>query len=106
MERELTREEFEGVWSEILRLLPKVDAIDFKKMAGDVAGAPNPLTYLNCVPDTANGHSIALSALCEVNARPSVKTLRRDLRHYYRGPAKRFLSSTRRFPKRSTFSSV
>jgi CelD/BcsL family acetyltransferase involved in cellulose biosynthesis len=78
----LSRQEFHQVWSEILSLLPGFDVIDLKKIASDVAGAFNPLGYLDCTPFDESGHSILLGALRDqAEARPVVK-LRRKLRHY------------------------
>ncbi len=81
---ELTRQEFDGLWSEILSSLPHVDAIDLQKVSSDVAGAFNPLTYLDCLQYASSGHSILLSGLrSEVDARPSLARLRRKLRRQY-----------------------
>jgi CelD/BcsL family acetyltransferase involved in cellulose biosynthesis len=44
--QELTRGEFMTIWSDLLSQLPAIDLIDLKKIAGDVCGARNPLTYL------------------------------------------------------------
>ena len=48
--RPLSRQEFHEVWADVLSLLPAVDVIDLKKIASDVAGAVNPLAYLDCAP--------------------------------------------------------
>src|SRR5579883_1481952 len=42
----LSRPAFHALWSEILALLPAVDAIDLKKIAAHVCGMRNPFTYL------------------------------------------------------------
>lgn len=82
---ELTRQEFDGLWAAVLSSLPRFDAVDLEKIAGDVMGARNPLTYLDCTPYASSGHSIRLDALAgEVNARPSVKRLRQNLRRHHR----------------------
>jgi CelD/BcsL family acetyltransferase involved in cellulose biosynthesis len=82
---ELTRQQFVAVWSKILSLLPKVDAIDLQKISANVAGTSNPLTYLDCEPHGSSGHSIQLSAMRDdVDARPSVTRLRKKLRRHYR----------------------
>jgi len=82
---EPTRQEFDGLWSQVLSMLPRCDAIDLQKISSDVGGARNPLTYLDCVPYPSSGHSVALGALCtEVNARSSVQTLRKNLRRHFR----------------------
>jgi CelD/BcsL family acetyltransferase involved in cellulose biosynthesis len=79
----LSRQEFDEAWSEILSLLPSFDMIDLKKIASDVAGAFNPLTYLDCTPFDQSGHSILLSTLRDqADARRPVVKLRRKLRHY------------------------
>jgi CelD/BcsL family acetyltransferase involved in cellulose biosynthesis len=79
----LSRQEFHEVWSEILSLLPGFDVIDLKKIASDVDGAFNPLTYLDCTPFDQSGHSILMSTLRDqADARRPVVKLRRKLRHY------------------------
>ncbi len=84
-ERALTRREFERVWSEVLSLLPKFDVVDLQKMSGDVSGAFNPLAYLDCAPYASSGPAIALNALRgEVDARPSVRALRKNLGRHLR----------------------
>jgi CelD/BcsL family acetyltransferase involved in cellulose biosynthesis len=60
--RELTRAEFQAIWSEILSLLPAIDLIDLKKIAGEVCETRNPLAYLDCRPYESSGHAIALAA--------------------------------------------
>lgn len=82
---ELTRPEFDRLWAGVLSSLPRFDAVDLEKIAGDVMGARNPLTYLDCAPYASSGHSIRLDALAgEVNARPSVKRLRQNLHRHLR----------------------
>jgi CelD/BcsL family acetyltransferase involved in cellulose biosynthesis len=79
----LSRQEFLDIWSEILSLLPGFDVVDLKKIASDVDGAFNPLTYLDCVAFDQSGHSILLSALRDQADTPRpVAKLRRKLRHY------------------------
>jgi hypothetical protein len=61
-----------------------VDAVDLEKIASDVAGQRNPLTYLGCMPYASSGHSIRLDMLRhEVDMRPSIKVDRKkiDRRH-------------------------
>jgi CelD/BcsL family acetyltransferase involved in cellulose biosynthesis len=55
-----SQQEFDEVWLEVLSLLPGFDVIDLKKIASDVSGAFNPLTYLDCAPFGQDGHSIWL----------------------------------------------
>jgi CelD/BcsL family acetyltransferase involved in cellulose biosynthesis len=81
---ELTRDEFTAIWSMILSRLPKVDAIDLQKISADVMGIPNPLSYIDCVPHGTSGHTIALSATPNPNARTSVTRLRKKLRRDFR----------------------
>ncbi len=54
--RELTQQEFDAIWPEVLALLPNVDVIDLKKIANDISGVFNPLTYLSCSPHRESGH--------------------------------------------------
>jgi len=76
----LSRQEFNAVWSEVLTLLPGFDVVDLKKMAGDVSGAVNPLTYLDCVPFSDSGHSIAISEPEKAEPSPSLVRLQRRLK--------------------------
>jgi CelD/BcsL family acetyltransferase involved in cellulose biosynthesis len=62
-DRPLSRQEFHAVWADVLALLPGFDVVDLKKIANDVAGAVNPLTYLDCTPFGESGHTIALTRL-------------------------------------------
>lgn len=62
-DRTLSRHEFAEIWSEILALLPRVDIIDLKKIASDVAGALNPLTHLDCTAFAESGHWMLLAQL-------------------------------------------
>jgi CelD/BcsL family acetyltransferase involved in cellulose biosynthesis len=85
-----SRQEFNDVWSEILSLLPSFDVVDLKKIAGDVSGAFNPLTYLDCAPHAESGHSVQLTGLRhDPNAQPSLVKLRHDLDRYFKGLKKR-----------------
>lgn len=85
----LSRPAFHALWSEILALLPAVDAIDLKKIAAHVCGMRNPFTYLDCAPGAEDGHWLPLAVLhSEVDARRSVVTLRRNLRRFSRGLAR------------------
>ncbi|HUZ30926.1 MAG TPA: GNAT family N-acetyltransferase [Xanthobacteraceae bacterium] len=82
---ELARQEFTAVWPMILSRLPKVDAIDLQKISANVAGIPNPLTYLDCAPHGTSGHAITLSAISSnLNAPTSVARLRKKLRRDFR----------------------
>jgi CelD/BcsL family acetyltransferase involved in cellulose biosynthesis len=84
--RTLSRQQFGQVWAEILALLPRFDIIDLKKIASDVAGAFNPLTYLDCTAFAESGHAIALPALRDgTDTRRSVVKLRRRLTHDHQG---------------------
>jgi CelD/BcsL family acetyltransferase involved in cellulose biosynthesis len=58
--RALTRQEFDAIWAEVLATLPGFDVIDLKKIAGDIAGVFNPLTYLDCSPHGESGHALQL----------------------------------------------
>jgi CelD/BcsL family acetyltransferase involved in cellulose biosynthesis len=76
----LSRDAFAGLWSEILSLLPRFDVVDLKKIAADVAGAFNPLRYLDCTAHGESGHAIALAELRDgATAQGSVKRARRKL---------------------------
>jgi CelD/BcsL family acetyltransferase involved in cellulose biosynthesis len=80
----LTQPEFARLWSEILALLPKFDAIDLQKMPNDIVGRHNPMRYLDCTPYASSGHSLLLSALHgEVDMRPSVRLQRKNLHRRY-----------------------
>jgi CelD/BcsL family acetyltransferase involved in cellulose biosynthesis len=74
------------VWAEILALLPSFDIIDLKKIAGDVAGALNPLSYLDCTPFGDSGHGIVLTRLRDqTDTRRAVVRLRRKLQTHAKG---------------------
>jgi CelD/BcsL family acetyltransferase involved in cellulose biosynthesis len=62
-DRTLSRHEFVQIWSAILSALPPFDVIDLKKIAGDIAGAFNLLTCLDCTDFAESGHAIALAQL-------------------------------------------
>jgi CelD/BcsL family acetyltransferase involved in cellulose biosynthesis len=82
--RELTRGEFLTIWDEILALLPAIDLIDLKKIAGEVCGARNPLTYLNCRPYESSGHAIALPARhADTSGGASLSRMRKKLSRQY-----------------------
>lgn len=81
----LSDRQFQELWQKILMRLPNFDVVDLRKMPHDVLGLPNPLRFLNCVPHSESGHSTSLQSLrCEVDARPSVVRLRKDLRRHHR----------------------
>jgi CelD/BcsL family acetyltransferase involved in cellulose biosynthesis len=85
-DRRLSRQEFRTVWAEILALLPGFDVVDLKKIANDVDGAVNPLTYLDCTPFGDSGHAIALSRFRDqTDTRRSIVRLRRKLQSYAKG---------------------
>jgi CelD/BcsL family acetyltransferase involved in cellulose biosynthesis len=85
-DRRLSRHEFQKVWAEILALLPGFDAVDLKKIANDVAGAVNPLTYLDCTPFGDSGHVVALTRFRDqTDTRRSIVRLRRKLQSYAKG---------------------
>jgi CelD/BcsL family acetyltransferase involved in cellulose biosynthesis len=82
--RTVSRQEFAHVWSEILSLLPRFDIVDLKKVASDIAGAFNPLTYLDCTTFAESGHTIALTGLRDGGeTRRSAIKMRRKLAHYH-----------------------
>jgi CelD/BcsL family acetyltransferase involved in cellulose biosynthesis len=85
-DRTLSRQEFHDVWADVLALLPGFDVIDLKKIASDVAGAVNPLTYLDCTPFGDSGHAIALTRLRDqTDTRRAVVRLRRKLQTHAKG---------------------
>jgi CelD/BcsL family acetyltransferase involved in cellulose biosynthesis len=85
-DRTLSRQEFHDVWAEALAQLPSFDVIDLKKIASDVAGAVNPLTYLDCTPFGESGHAIVLNRLREqTDTRRAVVRLRRKLQSHAKG---------------------
>jgi len=85
-DRTLSRQEFHDVWADVLALLPGFDVIDLKKIASDVAGAFNPLTYLDCTPFGDSGHAIALTRLRDqTDTRRAVVRLRRKLQTHAKG---------------------
>jgi CelD/BcsL family acetyltransferase involved in cellulose biosynthesis len=85
-DRALSRQEFHDVWAEVLALLPGFDVIDLKKVASDVAGAVNPLAYLDCTPFGDSGHAIVLTRLRDqTDTRRAVVRLRRKLQTYAKG---------------------
>jgi CelD/BcsL family acetyltransferase involved in cellulose biosynthesis len=85
-DRTLSRQEFRDVWADVLALLPGFDVIDLKKIATDVAGAVNPLAYLDCTPFGESGHAIVLSRLRDqTDTRRTVARQRRKLQSYAKG---------------------
>ncbi len=85
-DRTLSRQEFHEVWADVLALLPSFDVIDLKKIASDVVGAVNPLTYLDCTPFGESGHAIALSrSRDQTDTRRAVVRLRRKLQSHAKG---------------------
>ena len=85
-DRMLSRQEFHEVWADVLARLPSFDVIDLKKIASDVAGALNPLTYLDCTPFGDSGHAIALTRLRDrTDTRRTEARLRRKLQNYAKG---------------------
>jgi len=85
-DRTLSRQEFHEVWAEALAQLPSFDVIDLKKIASDIAGAVNPLSYLDCTPFGESGHAIVLNRLREqTDTRRAVVRLRRKLQSHAKG---------------------
>jgi CelD/BcsL family acetyltransferase involved in cellulose biosynthesis len=85
-DRTLSRQEFHEVWADVLARLPSFDVIDLKKIASDVAGALNPLTYLDCTSFGDSGHAIALTRLRDwTDTRRTEARLRRKLQNYAKG---------------------
>jgi CelD/BcsL family acetyltransferase involved in cellulose biosynthesis len=85
-DRALSRQDFHDVWAQVLALLPGFDVIDLKKIASDVAGAFNPLTYLDCTPFGESGHAIVLTRLRDqTDTRGAVVRLRRKLQSHAKG---------------------
>ena len=85
-DRALSRQEFHEVWADVLALLPGFDVIDLKKIASDVAGAVNPLTYLDCTPFGESGHAIVLTRLRDqTDTRRAVARQRRKLQSSRQG---------------------
>jgi CelD/BcsL family acetyltransferase involved in cellulose biosynthesis len=85
-DRTLSRQEFHDVWADVLALLPNFDVIDLKKIASDVAGALNPLTYLDCTPFGDSGHAIVLTRLRDQTDTPrAVVRQRRKLQSHAKG---------------------
>ena len=78
--RTLSRQEFNALWREVLARLPGFDVIDLKKMASDVSGTVNPLTYLDCVPFGDSGHLTALAGQEKARPSPSLVRLQRRLK--------------------------
>jgi CelD/BcsL family acetyltransferase involved in cellulose biosynthesis len=77
--RKFTRQEFDAIWTEVLALLPSFDVVDLKKIAGDISGAFNPLTYLDCSQHRESGHLLQFvrSAQAHGCGRPSPDLKRR-----------------------------
>jgi CelD/BcsL family acetyltransferase involved in cellulose biosynthesis len=81
----LTRNEFSGVWDEILSRLPGIDVIDLQKMPRNVGADDNPLCYLDCHVHKSSGHAIDLANWHELAAkRGSVVRMRSKLRRHRR----------------------
>jgi CelD/BcsL family acetyltransferase involved in cellulose biosynthesis len=80
----LSRQEFKGLWAQVLSLLPRFDVIDLKKIPGEVSGTINPLTHLDCASHGEDGHSLLLrGADTAAVGRPSIG-LRRKLDREHR----------------------
>ena len=80
----LSREEFRSLWKQALTMLPGFDVIELTKIAGDVSGAVNPLTYLDCTAHGEDGHALLLKgADAAAVGDPSI-SLRRKLDREYR----------------------
>jgi CelD/BcsL family acetyltransferase involved in cellulose biosynthesis len=88
-DRSLSRQEFHQVWAQILSLVPRFDVIDLKKIANDVAGKLNPLTYLDCTPFADSGPSFLLAGLRDqADTRRTVARTRRKLQNRHNGLSK------------------
>jgi CelD/BcsL family acetyltransferase involved in cellulose biosynthesis len=83
--RKLTHREFDAIWIEILSLLPSFDVVDLKKIATDIAGVFNPMTYLDCSQHLESGHLLQFVRTAQAdgggtNAMGSSRKLGRELR--------------------------
>jgi CelD/BcsL family acetyltransferase involved in cellulose biosynthesis len=76
---DLTRGEFLAIWAEIQSLLPAIDLIDLKKIASEVCGARNPLTYLDCRPYESSGYAVDMALRREQVASGPVWRMRKKL---------------------------
>ena len=91
---EFTRDEFKAIWADLLAQLPEIDLIDLKKIAGEVCGAPNPLTHLDCRPYESSGYAVDLAVRRESAAstpshcRTRKKLLRQQQRLSKLGPTR------------------
>jgi len=85
-DRPLSLQEFHQVWADVLAQLPAFDVVDLKKIASDVAGALNPLTYLDCAPFGESGHAVVLTRLRDqTDTRRAIVRVRRKLQTYAKG---------------------
>jgi CelD/BcsL family acetyltransferase involved in cellulose biosynthesis len=94
----LSRQDFTDLWSQILSLLPGFDIIDLKKIASDIDGAFNPLTYLDCRAFAESGHIMPLTGLRDSSAAQAPLTkLRRKLAYNHKSLSRvgdaRFISN-------------
>ena len=80
----LSRQEFKGLWAEMLSLLPAFDVIDLKKIAGNVSGDINPLTFLDCTSHSESGHSLLLKGVDAAADGGASISLRRKLDREHR----------------------
>jgi CelD/BcsL family acetyltransferase involved in cellulose biosynthesis len=85
----LSPQEFKSLWERVLALLPGFDVIDLTKIAGDVSGAVNPLTYLDCTSHRESGHSLLLKGPGAAAGGSTSAGLRRKLDREYRKIAER-----------------
>jgi CelD/BcsL family acetyltransferase involved in cellulose biosynthesis len=85
----LSPQEFKSLWGRALALLPSFDVIDLTKIAGDVSGAVNPLTYLDCTSHRESGHSLLLKGTGAAAGGSASAGLRRKLDREYRKIAER-----------------
>jgi len=76
---ELTRGEFMTIWGEIQSGLPAIDLIDLQKIASEVCGTRNPLTYLDCRPYESSGYAVDLAVRHEQVASGPVCRMRKKL---------------------------
>jgi CelD/BcsL family acetyltransferase involved in cellulose biosynthesis len=80
----LSRQQFKALWAQALALLPRFDVIDLKKIPGEVSGAVNPLTYLDCTPHGEDGHALLLKGVDAAAVGNLSISLRRKLDREYR----------------------
>src|ERR1700722_17579892 len=75
----LTCQEFDAIWAEILAMLPSFDVVDLKKIASDIAGVFNPMTYLDCSQHRGSGHLLQFARSAQADGGTPPSGLRRKL---------------------------